>query len=63
MTYSQAVSKAKRLSVANGQDYFVLNQYEEFNDSRYQVASEFDLETFWLGISESRILYCTGEVE
>jgi hypothetical protein len=63
MSYIQAVAKAKRLSVLNGRDYYVLRQYEEFNDSKYQVADDSDLDSFWLGISESRIIFCTGEVD
>jgi hypothetical protein len=62
VTFIKAVARAKRLSVQNERDYYVLDQYEEFNDSRYQVANDSDLEGFWCGIPESRIIFCTAEV-
>ena len=63
MTYTQAIAKAKRLAAKNSREYFVLNQYEEFNGSQYQVTDTEGLETFWCGISESRIIFCTWEAE
>jgi hypothetical protein len=62
MTRIQAITKAQKLSTQNSRDYYVLDQYEGFNDSRYQVADDFDLESFWCGISESRIIFCTAGI-
>ena len=56
MTYPQAVAKADRLAKKNDRDYFVVVECGE-----YQVASDFDLDTFFCGISQDSILYCTAD--
>lgn len=56
MTYSQARVKAEKLAKQYDQDYFVVLEAGE-----YGVANDFDLETFYVGISQDHILYCTAD--
>ena len=64
-TFHEAVEKAKRLAKKNDKEYFVLLSEEPEVEGKYAVASSFDLDTFYLGLAESRILYSTidGYVE
>ena len=63
-TYSKAVRKADLLSKATGRDYFVVDD-GSFSDSGWiqdiQVASDRDLDGFYAGLPEHRILYCSSE--
>ena len=52
MTYKQAVKLAKRKSKRYDREYFVIWDRLE---NTYEVASDFDLDTFYLGIHESDI--------
>ena len=56
MTYKQAQEKAHRLARKHDRDYFVVIEAGE-----YQVADDLDLDTFFCGISQNHILYCTGD--
>jgi len=56
MTYTQAQEKAIRLARKHDRDYFVVIEAGE-----YQVADDLDLDTFFCGISQNHILYCTGD--
>ena len=39
--------------------YYVIN-YPDYN-GRYHAADDFDLDTFYGGISDGNILYCTAD--
>jgi len=59
MTKSKAIAKANRLSDRTGQEFFVVCDPDVVGSvpgSTYQVASEFDMETFYLG---EEIVYST----
>jgi hypothetical protein len=58
VTYTQAIAKADRLAKARGREYFVVDSYEEYNGSRYQVADTYDLDGFFCG---APVLYSTVE--
>ena len=56
LTYRQAIDKARRKAKENARDYFVIQE-----DGEFHVTNDFDLDTFYLGISEDNILFCTGD--
>jgi hypothetical protein len=56
MTYLQAVSKAERKAKVNDKPYFVV-----YESGEYEVASEFDLDTWFAGVQDNNILYCTAD--
>ena len=62
MTYLQCVNRADRLAKENGREYFVVDD-GSFSDSgwlpEFAVASTYDLDGFYAGLPEHRILYCT----
>ena len=64
MTYSQAVKRAIQAAKQTGRDFFVVDD-GSYSDSGWipaiAVASDRDLDGFYAGISENRILFCTGE--
>jgi hypothetical protein len=63
MTYLQAVNHADKLARKNDRDYFVVDDGGFYVDKwipEFEVASTFDLDTFYLGLPEHRILYCTA---
>ena len=55
MTYSKAIARANMLAKKNNRDYFVVVECGE-----YGVADDFALDTFYAGISQDHILYCTA---
>jgi hypothetical protein len=55
MTFANAVSKANRLAKKNEREYFVVRE------AGYDVVNDEDLDTFYVGISENNIVYCTSE--
>ena len=57
MTYKQAQDKALRLAKKRNEPYFVV-----YESSEYEVASEYDLDTWFAGISDRNILFCTGDL-
>jgi hypothetical protein len=62
MTYLQAVNQACKLAKRNDREYFVVDDgsfYENDWLPEFAVASTFDLDTFYLGLPEHRILFCT----
>jgi hypothetical protein len=56
MTFQQAVVKAERIAKSANETRFVIRESGE-----YHVASDEDLDTFFAGISDSNILYATGD--
>jgi len=56
MTYGEAIEKAHKLAKMHDQDYFVVIEAHE-----YDVTDDFGLETFYAGISQDHILYCTAD--
>lgn len=61
-TQKQAVKKAAELARKTGKPHYVVFSQadaEQFGGP-YQVATEHDLDTFYAGISERNILYCTS---
>jgi hypothetical protein len=56
MTYAQAVAAAKKQAKVKEEVRFVVYEAGE-----YHTASEFDLETWFAGIRDENILYCTGD--
>ncbi len=57
MTYTQAVTKARKLAKQNGCEYFVV---EEFL-GEIDVCNELTLDTYYYGIPETRIRFCTSD--
>lgn len=55
-TLSAAIAKANRLAKKNDREYFVVREAGEID-----VCSEFDLDTFYCGISDHNILYSTEQ--
>lgn len=63
-TEKQARAIARRYSKKNGRPYYAVYEPNDgFGD--YGVADEYDLETYYCGISENRILgyYVDGKLE
>ena len=58
MTEIQAIAKADRRARETGKVWFVV--YESA-DEGYQLADETDLDTWFAGISDSGIRYCTAD--
>jgi hypothetical protein len=56
MTFDEAVTKAKQLAKKNEEVYFVV--YESCD---YHVANDFDLDTWFAGISDNNIRFCTAD--
>ena len=56
MTYEQARSKADRLAKKHGRDYFVVIEAGE-----YDATDDEGLKTWYMGISDDHILYCTAD--
>lgn len=57
MTYQQAVDNARRIAERTGQARFVVREAGE-----YHIATDTDLDTWFIGIHDRDILYCTDEV-
>ena len=53
MTYKQACQKARRLSKRYDREYYVI---WDTCEQTHEVADDWGLDTFYLGISESNIL-------
>jgi hypothetical protein len=51
------IRAANTLSIKNKKTYFVVFEPDHTGD--YHVASEFDLDTWFAGISDNHIMYCT----
>ena len=56
MTYIDAVRKADRAAKLTGRDYFVVVEAGE-----YDACDDLTLDTFYCGIGQDHILYCTGD--
>ena len=54
MTLLEAIAEAKRFARKMKRTYYVLLEYPDDND--YVVASDYDMDTFFLG-SDNRISY------
>ena len=54
MTKQQAIAKADRIAKKTGEHRYVVLESGE-----YETASEFDLDTYFLGINEANIVYST----
>jgi len=59
MLYSTAVNSALRLAQKNSRDYFVIRELNESGNPDFHVASDYDLDTYFQGISPDNILFCT----
>lgn len=64
-TYRQTVDLAKRISRKNGTVLFIVDQFEEYNNERYHIATKEDLDTFWQGVSDKSVIHSIvgGEIE
>lgn len=58
MSYAQAMARAEKLAKDSGTMRFVVVEAGE-----YHVATEFDLETWFAGISDQNILFCTADYQ
>ena len=56
MTLAQAIQRANKAARTTGEVRFVVRESGE-----YHVASEFDLDTFFAGIRDDSILYCSAD--
>ena len=56
LTFKQAIDQARRKAKQHARDYFVICEDEEF-----LAVDDLALDTFYLGISEHNILFCTGD--
>ena len=59
MSERQAIEKAIRLAKKTGKVYFVVY---ECADEGFQVANEYDLDTWFAGCSDSAIRFCSADV-
>lgn len=57
MSYAQAVARAQKLA-KDGAMRFVV-----FESDEYHIANETDLDTWFAGIADRNILYCTGDYQ
>jgi len=58
MTLEQAKRAAIRKAKEQGEMYFVV---WECPDRGYEIANEFDLDTWFAGINDRNILFCTAD--
>ena len=56
LTFKQAIDQARRKAKQHARDYFVVRESDE-----YHVTDDLGLDTFFIGISEHNILFCTGD--
>jgi len=56
---SEVRATARRLSRKNDRTYYVV--YEPDHTGKYHAADDTDLDTFYDGISDRNILYCTSD--
>lgn len=63
MSYTEAVRKAKAAHKRTGGTFFVVwdIDHESGFGHTHHVASEEDMDTFFLGVSDRNILWCTDE--
>ena len=63
MTEQHAIKRARQLALDNGETQYVV--HEDYDDrGRFQafhVTDAYELATFFAGISESRIIFCTDD--
>lgn len=57
MSYAQAVARAEKLAKDGAMRFVVLESGE------YQIANETDLDTWFAGIADRNILYCTADYQ
>jgi hypothetical protein len=57
--YQEAMRKAKRLAREKDREYFVILSEEPNRYGRYDVCDAETLDTFYMGMSEERILFST----
>jgi hypothetical protein len=58
MSYIEAVKFAHKRATQTGEAYFVVRESGE-----YHISNEIDLDTFYAGLSDRDILYCTSDRE
>jgi hypothetical protein len=58
VTETQAILKAETRARQTGKVFFVVYECAE---EGYQVADEYDLDTWFAGISDNGIRYCTAD--
>lgn len=61
MTKTKAITQALRQARKRHAAYFVVREPDEAGEPDYHVASEFDLDTWFQGISEQNIIFCTDD--
>lgn len=54
MTKAQAIKKAKAMDKKHGREFYVIRE-----EGDYHVADDYDLETFFLGVRDEDIVFCT----
>lgn len=59
--YPGACRYANKLADAHGRIYYVLLSEEPEREGKYAIADDVELETYYSGISENRILYCSAD--
>jgi len=57
VSYAQAVARAEKLA-KDGAMRFVV-----FESGEYHIATDVDLETWFAGIADRNILYCTADYQ
>jgi hypothetical protein len=57
MTYSQAVAKARKLAKERDCEYFVVEEIK----GEIDVVDGMTLDSFYAGIAERNVLYCTSQ--
>jgi len=55
-TQREAIAAARRIARKTGETRFVITEA-----GHLFVASNYDLDTFWSGIRDNQILYCTAD--
>jgi len=59
VTKAEAMRRADKLAKRTGKIQFVVWELPE----GFQVASEFDLDTWFAGIADRNIVYCTADAD
>lgn len=58
MTFKQAIQKANRLNKKTGKPYYVIHELNFYDEWDYIVTGEYDLDTYFHRVPDSRILHC-----
>jgi hypothetical protein len=61
MTLQQAISKANRIAKRDDKVVYVVKSDTPEVTGVYTTADDYDMDTFFAGISDSAIVYCSAD--